>query len=84
MSPYADHARPRPEPLPQPIPAAAAPERVSAPRLTINRRPAIVDMPAGGFAATANTSASANAELAPELELASEFDVPAFLRRQEG
>ena len=97
MSVYAEHSRPRPEPMPAPAAAPAAPERVAAPRLSISRRP-ILDLPmaaAGGVPAAPGLGTGGAPErpaaapapssaLGADLELSSEFDVPAFLRRQEG
>jgi cell division protein FtsZ len=80
MSIYAEHARPRAEPpLSVQAPAAAAAERHSAPRLSIARRPPI-DLPMA-----ANAGAPDRLGIAGDADggLGSEFDVPAFLRRQE-
>jgi hypothetical protein len=77
MTPYADVARLRAEP------AAVA----SQGRLSIARRP-FLDLPLAVNAGQANTSAphggADTAEGAPDLELGANFDVPAFLRRQDG
>ncbi len=81
MTMYADQARVRPEPA-----AAAIDPQMDRPavaRLTIARRPAI-DLPIGaGLSAFPTAVASAEGALDAELELNS-FDVPAFLRRQDG
>ena len=73
LSPYAEAARMRAE---QP-PAAPA----SVPIISTGRRPAL-ELPfaaAGGGAATPAPNAAE-----PDLDLHSGYDVPAFLRRQEG
>ena len=77
MSIYTDHARARVEP---PAPAA-----VSASRLSITRR-SLLDLPLAASGTPMSTSlvergaAGAN----PDSDLGPTFDVPAFLRRQEG
>jgi cell division protein FtsZ len=73
LSAYGDAARMRAE---QPPPAAT-----STPAISAGRRP-VLDLPfaAGGRPAMAAPGAAA----APDVELHSAFDVPAFLRRQEG
>ena len=65
---------------------AASIERVSAPRLSIARRPPIeLPLPIAA-AGIVNRAADAGdlGDSLPDLELNSTFDVPAFLRRQEG
>jgi cell division protein FtsZ len=86
LTPYADAVRARAA-----EPAAAAPAPAAAPAtmpiavgssiapIATGRRPAL-ELP---FAAAASASAASNA-LEPDLDLHSPFDVPAFLRRQEG
>lgn len=83
MTPYADLARGRAE-------AAASPVVVSgaAPRLTIARRP-LLDLPLSAGAAAASSAPTSSAEAAAtgeaaDFDLGFSFDVPAFLRRQEG
>jgi hypothetical protein len=82
MTAYADAARPRPELPPLPVPAAM-------PRLSLARRP-LLDLPlAAGLAATAGAAPTAEAngssdEPGHHFDLEPAFDVPAFLRRQEG
>ena len=93
LTPYAEAARSRPvEPSTPPVPAMAAVPSIAAspsmsPMATIasiptGRRPAL-ELP---FAAAALkpglTTLADSAE--PDLDLHSPFDVPAFLRRQEG
>src|SRR5262245_58111724 len=80
MTPYTEPTRPRAEP-----PAAAlAVDRMSAPRLSIARRP-ILDLPA--VASLSASSAPGDRGPAVDVQLDAEmsatFDVPAFLRRQE-
>jgi cell division protein FtsZ len=88
MSAYADGARLRAEAV-MPVADVAA-----APRLSIARR-APFDLPLAGAlpglgaiaaqAAPAEASAgSGGGDITPDFELGSNFDVPAFLRRQEG
>ncbi len=72
LTPYADHARQR----------ADAAATASSPRLSIARR-SLLDMPmaaAGGGAAAPAPQAAEDLDL----DLNRGFDVPAFLRRQEG
>jgi len=77
LTPYAEAARARAaEPPAAPAPAAAA-----APVISTARRAAF-DLP---FAATGTGHGSAGGNVPePDLDLQSPFDVPAFLRRQEG
>src|SRR5262249_33543208 len=79
LTPYADAVRVRAEPAPAPsaMPMAVAPS--IGPSGT-GRRPAL-ELP---FAAAASASAAGGNALEPDLDLHSPFDVPAFLRRQEG
>jgi cell division protein FtsZ len=93
MSMYADAARTR---VAEPA-AAAAPAAAGAGRLTISRR-SILDAPLGGNGSaqpqvlaatgTAPDGAAQGSRLAAadhvDFELNSSFDVPAFLRRQDG
>ncbi len=82
LSPYSDHARMRAEAAQS---AAAAERLANASRLSIARR-GLVDLPlaasGGGSVAPGNPDARGSVE--PDLEGLSNFDVPAFLRRQEG
>jgi len=91
MTPYTEQARMRVDsPV---VPAAAMP----APRLSISRRP-LFDLPMSANSSSMPTSSSASAAemvdalppaarkpvMDPDFDLQSTFDVPAFLRRQEG
>ena len=78
MTPYADVGRLRAEPAPS---VAAAERAVTTQRLSIARRPAL-DLPLAAAPATADRPPELLAD--PEFEGGSTFDVPAFLRRQEG
>jgi hypothetical protein len=96
MSVYADHARIRPEP-PVPVATASAP-RLSISRRTLLDVPAAVAassgqngsiLQAGGGGAAGRTDTfdgdlMRNVEADTDFQTASAFDVPAFLRRQEG
>jgi cell division protein FtsZ len=80
MTPYADVARVRVDAPPvAPMPA------MTAPRLSIARRP-LLELPlsaaAGGATATVSSN-TANVDEAIDLDSGSSFDIPAFLRRQE-
>ena len=87
MTHYADQARPRPGAiLVQPADALASP------RLSIARRP-LLDLPLAGASLPlaspppvegAPGGAPEASDANPDFELSSTFDVPAFLRRQEG
>jgi cell division protein FtsZ len=79
MSPYTEHARIRAEAVTLPPPAI---ERAPAPRLSIARRP-LLDLPLSAAAAEPG-DAAAQSDSIPDFDLGSTFDVPAFLRRQEG
>ena len=79
MSQYADAGLLRAEAA---VASAAAAERGSATqRLSIARRPTF-DLPLSAAPATADTPPRLAAD--PDFDLSSTFDVPAFLRRQEG
>jgi cell division protein FtsZ len=97
MSLYSDHARARPE-APVPVATQAAP-RLSISRRTLLDVPAAATAAAAqsapAFSANVNGNGSARVDPVgsadvirtapePEYEAASAFDVPAFLRRQEG
>src|SRR5689334_1713699 len=75
MTPYTEAARLRPEPAP--VPAAQ-------PRFVVNRR--TIELPLAAAAGAGASAAAKNPDGAEpaELEFGSNFDVPAFLRRQEG
>jgi cell division protein FtsZ len=80
MTQYADAGRLRAEP---PVAPAVAFERPAATqRLSIARRP-MFDLALSAAPATADTPPQA-AAADPDFDLSSTFDVPAFLRRQEG
>jgi cell division protein FtsZ len=79
MSQYADAGRLRAEPA---VPAAVAAERAAATqRLSIARRPAF-ELPMSAAATVSHNPAQPAADA--DFEASSTFDVPAFLRRQEG
>ena len=67
-----------------PVPSAA-PDAVIVPRLSLTRRP-LLDLPlaAASVAAASPGGADASAEADAGFDLSSTFDIPAFLRRQEG
>ncbi len=88
MSAYADHARLRASEPAVPTAVAASLDRLSLPRLTIARRP-LLDLPLAAAAGSAVNPAAPAAELphgepTADADLSASFDVPAFLRRQEG
>ena len=83
MTQYADHARGRAEAV---SPSGA--DRLSLGRLSFARRP-LLDMPLSASVAaapvhTAAPKANGGGEAHVDLDLGTTFDVPAFLRRQEG
>jgi len=83
MTPYTEQTRLRAE-----APAASfAVDRASSPRLSIARRP-ILDLPTAASLSASSTGAAGDRNLAAEMtvdaEMSAAFDVPAFLRRQEG
>jgi cell division protein FtsZ len=83
MTPYTEQPRLRAE-----APAASiAVDRASSPRLSIARRP-ILDLPTAASLSASSTAAAGDRNLAAEMtadaEMSAAFDVPAFLRRQEG
>jgi hypothetical protein len=83
MTPYTEQTRLRAE-----APAASiAVDRASSARLSIARRP-ILDLPAVASLSASSTPAAGDRNLAAEMpadaEMLAAFDVPAFLRRQEG
>jgi cell division protein FtsZ len=87
LSPYADAVRARvAEPAaaaasaPIAMPMAVAPSIAPISAIPAGRRPAL-ELP---FAAAASAAAAGSESLEPDLDLHSPFDVPAFLRRQEG
>src|SRR4029453_14671996 len=93
MTMYAEQTR-VPTEAPVPIPAAAPPMSVSAPRLSLNRRP-LVDLwpapPSLPSRVAVQGSGAIDSSDRPRItggdadaDLGSAFDVPAFLRRQEG
>ena len=61
----------------------AAAERADSPRLSIARRPAL-DLPLSAAAAMGDIARQRATGTDPDFDLGSTFDVPAFLRRQEG
>jgi cell division protein FtsZ len=81
MTPYTDQPRLRADASP----ASIAVDRMSAPRLSIARRP-ILDLPAAASLSASSTPAMGDRSPAaehPDSEMSAAFDVPAFLRRQE-
>jgi cell division protein FtsZ len=64
-------------------PVAATGDRLSMPRLSLTRRP-LIDLPLAAAATPSVADADATSEVNADLDLSSPFDVPAFLRRQEG
>jgi cell division protein FtsZ len=87
MTPYADHSRARPA---APVMAAAVGDGLLSPRLTIARRP-LLDVPVGSIghpaALLAQSAGDGQARLSDgsqDFDFDSSYDVPAFLRRQEG
>ena len=82
MTEYADQ-RLRPG-MALPVPSSA-PDAVIVPRLSLTRRP-LLDLPlvAASVAAASSGGADAPAEADAAFDLSSTFDIPAFLRRQEG
>jgi cell division protein FtsZ len=82
MRPYADQARLRADGGP----TIDSDDRTAAPRLSIARRP-LLDLPATTAvlgASAGEGDVGATGDLASDLDGNSTFDVPAFLRRQEG
>ena len=75
MTQYADHSRPRQEP--------EAPLAVSTSRMSIARRPHL-DLPIVVAGSAVLDGASGAPELEADADTGAKFDVPAFLRRQEG
>jgi len=87
MTVYADQTRLRADS--PPVPPSFAPPSFAAPRLSIARRPLVEMPPTAGanVAGDAGGNGGAIRTLAADAaaaELGSTFDVPAFLRRQEG
>jgi cell division protein FtsZ len=88
MTQYTDHARVRAE---TGVAALAAFDSSAAPRLSIARRP-LLDLPLSAPAAAATSALAARGpeasssagDPAADFDLGPAFDVPAFLRRQEG
>ncbi|HUR32715.1 MAG TPA: hypothetical protein VM032_02915, partial [Vicinamibacterales bacterium] len=68
----------------QEAPAANSAERFAHQKVAVGGRRGIVDLPAMGSGAGAAASAPDFNDSDRDLELHSNFDVPAFLRRQEG
>jgi cell division protein FtsZ len=80
MTQYADQ-RFRPG-MAIPVPSTADP--LTMPRLSLTRRP-LLDLPLAARAATASPAdAEPPAEVDAGIDFSSAFDIPAFLRRQEG
>jgi hypothetical protein len=82
MTPYTEQTRLRAEASA----ASIAVDRAGSPRLSIARRP-ILDLPtAASLSANSTPAADRNpaAEMPADAEMSAAFDVPAFLRRQEG
>jgi cell division protein FtsZ len=94
MSMYAEHAKVRAEAPAAVATSAATAAAMSASRLSIGRRP-LLDLPvaakgaAGGPAGGSSSTRGAadgvsEADREADLDLSTTFDVPAFLRRQDG
>ena len=89
MTIYADHTRVRADhsaaPSAAAVSAASVIDRMIAPRLSLARRP-LVDLPLSTLSTGPGqgTEAARNADNHVEFDHSSAFDVPAFLRRQEG
>ena len=81
MAMYADNARTVRADAAATHPAGLGTDRLAPPRLSFARR-ALLDLPLGIVSAAADVAPSD--EAGAELDLGSAFDVPAFLRRQEG
>jgi cell division protein FtsZ len=85
MSHYADHARAR---AAEAVAASAAADRLTGPRMSIARR-SLVDLPIASPGVPSAVAGRADAaghgeDGGADLDLGANFDVPAFLRRQEG
>jgi hypothetical protein len=80
MTQYADQ-RLRPG-MALPVPSAA-PDAVIVPRFSLTRRP-LLDLPLAAASAASPAGAEAPAEADAGFDFSSTFDIPAFLRRQEG
>jgi cell division protein FtsZ len=80
MTQYAELGRLRPEIS---VPAMAGAERLASPRLSIARRP-VFDLPLAGAPAAGDLAPLTATGTDADFDLSSTFDVPAFLRRQEG
>jgi hypothetical protein len=80
MSQYADVARLRSEPV-----VAASSARLSVSRRQLTDLPLVVSSGAAAPATSSHMSGDASAdEVNPDFDLGASFDVPAFLRRQDG
>jgi len=79
MAHYGDQARPRAGAL-----AVQPPEALASARLSISRRP-LFDLPIlpAALPLASSSAAPQATDVNPDADLGS-FDVPAFLRRQEG
>jgi cell division protein FtsZ len=83
MTPYADQVRLRAEaPAPASVPMAV--DRVVVPRLTISRRPPTETIAVAGMGGVRPGAGDGEPGGDTEADAPSPFDVPAFLRRQEG
>jgi len=81
MTQYADHVRLRPD-LPAAAPSGS--DRLNSPRLSLTRR-SLLDLPLAAPDSVSTAGGAVTLEaLDPDFGLSSAFDVPAFLRRQEG
>jgi len=79
MSQYADISR-RAE-----VPAAASAERFAQSAIAVGGRRGFVDLPTvGGGSGSSQGSADLTGDMDRDLDMSSTFDVPAFLRRQDG
>src|ERR1043165_3743095 len=77
MTPYTEQTRLRAEPPPISV------DRTAAPRLSIARRP-LLDLPSTAAVSLAGSAGGPAADVPLDSEMSATFDVPAFLRRQEG
>jgi len=84
MSHYADVARLRPEPAALPGPPAMAIDRPAVPRVAPASRKPLFELPTAVGGVVGGASGGGVSDLGEGNDLPSNFDVPAFLRRQDG